>query len=224
MKRGSRDLSGLRQLFADQHHLSLRAAQWHAQKQTQQWRDFIQTRAASALTSPAPAAPDCAALVHTSTHAGTTGAAIAGPPATGKLPELRTPEEHAECLAWEIHNKTCENSRLARDVVTQAGLAKTSADTLKAYLTAKAARERAEITSRRLVPVHEFADMELELQKIAARLQVADTEIGRRANPANPGQGAEGARDWFLTVFNPMLQALAGTLRAKGTPALAISA
>lgn len=207
MKR-NHDLAGLVRLFMSERGCKLRAAQIHAQKESDDWRAFMARHASNALKAPTSSTLS----EDTQAAAQLMAAAIgqASDPFEGRPDELLTREElmvRSHWRLWKANVAAALAAAQSNDPITAAGFSRTAADQLAAYNKARAAQVKADLEARRLVPASEFISFKTLVQRTAA-LVVNLTEIAARANPGSPKTAAAAIEQWQQERWNPAIQAL----------------
>ena len=130
------------------------------------------------------------------------------PPGYGKPIEERTPEEHAEVVAWQMFTENSSAAeRLARaDSITAAGFAQTACKCLASYHAARAKRVQSDIENRRLLPVSEYESLCQDARRLADLWKSLVPDLAAQIDPTNPGRVRNMFEDWIQKRINPMVQ------------------
>ena len=128
--------------------------------------------------------------------------------------------QKAELRAWKVHEETFRQwqNELRQGVncnaIIATGIARELPKLHEAYVKAKTEREKWEIETRRLIPVHEFETFVGQfLLPLADLLRNLPVELPLIANPENPGLARERIIDWLRSKAEPQI---AGMLEGSG--------
>lgn len=212
------EYSDLRRAYAAASGVNLRTAQRH---QKQSHPDFLRfmgtTASASVKAMEKTGAMD---------PVGAVALAVVSPFRPDDRPDLVGVDEEglsqpqvAEIRSWMIYEQTFKQWKdllgggLQANPVIATGVARELPKLREDYVKAKMEREKWEIETRRLIPVHEFqafvADFLLPLADLLRNLPV---ELPLLANPADPGFARERIIDWLRSKAEPQI---AGMLSGK---------
>jgi len=130
------------------------------------------------------------------------------PPGYGKPIEERTPEEHAEVVAWQMFTENSSAAeRLARsDSITAAGFARIACQCLASYHVARAKRVQADIENKRLLPVSEYESLCQDARRLADRWKSLVPDLAAQIDPTNPGRVRNLFEEWIQKRINPVVQ------------------
>ena len=133
---------------------------------------------------------------------------LPAPPAIHKSIGERTPEEHAECTAWELF---AENSEAARrcartDAITAAGFARVACQCLSSYHAAREKRIRSDVENRRLLPVAEYDALCDDMRKITDLWRSMVPDLAAQIDPVNPGRINRMFDEWVQKRINPVIR------------------
>lgn len=137
---------------------------------------------------------------------------LPAPPAIGKPIGDRTPEEHAECTAWEMF---VENSEAARrcartDAITAAGFARIACQCLSSYHSARQKRIQSDIENRRLLPVSEYDALCDDIRKLTELWRSLIPDLASQIDPADPARINRLFDDWVQRRLNPAIRQFIG--------------
>lgn len=223
MKR-SHAQAGLVKLYAAEQGIPLRTAQYHAQKQKDEYLAFVARMGVQAIQSEKPTPPQKQALLQVIRGGESASPArdIAdevhiAPPAMSISRERWTPEQYAECEAWlglcEAHAQ--RHAALGRgDPMAALGFVNLAATMLKSYHFARDKRVKADIESGRLKPMGAWQSAKAALQKIVALLVSLEGELAQTANPDDPLFARKAIGDWKERKWNPAVQSVLQELSA----------
>jgi hypothetical protein len=130
------------------------------------------------------------------------------PPGYGKPIEERTPEEHAEVVAWQMFTENSSAAeRLARsDSITAAGFARIACQCLASYHVARAKRVQADIENKRLLPVSEYESLCQDARRLADLWKSLVPDLAAQIDPTNPGRVRNLFEEWIQKRINPVVQ------------------
>ena len=118
----------------------------------------------------------------------------------------------AEIRAWRVHDETFKQWKnllaggLQVNPVIATGIARELPKLREDYVKAKAEREKWEIETRRLIPVHEFeAFMGQFLLPLAELLRNLPVELPLIANPADPALARARIIEWLRSKAEPQI-------------------
>ncbi len=204
--------AGLKALYMAEYGIkSLRTAQHHAKHGHQDWVAFLARSAGSALTAKNPTLPQATALVqHMEGVEKKPGVPRErqAPPAMAKPEHQRSPEEYAECEAWECLVLANEQRNLALErgnPMEAVGYVKIASDASKAYFLARDHRQRAQIQTGRLKPIASWVAAKTAMKKAFHPVETIDS-IAPAANPDNPALARKAIQDWKINVLGPAVE------------------
>jgi hypothetical protein len=198
------------------HCQTKRTAQHHAKTQNPKWVQWLATQGRKVHdTRAAPTAVSVKALalrLENNPPPPAEGEMPAGPlpapPAITKAAELRTPEEHAECEAWEMFTRnTAAAKRMAdSDSITAAGFARIACQCLASYHVARSKRVQSDIENQRLLPVTEYEALCNDARKMADLWKSLVPDLAAQIDPANPARINRLFDAWIQERINPVVQ------------------
>jgi hypothetical protein len=213
------EYSDLRRAYAAAGGLTLRTAQRHQKQSHPDWTRFIGVQASDAVR----AAEKTGAM----DPVGVTALAAVSPFRPEGAPEFVEDDEaglshpqKAELRAWKVHEETFRQwqNELRKGVtcnsIIATGIARELPKLHEAFVKAKSEREKWEIETRRLIPVHEFESFVGQfLLPLADLMRNLPVELPLIANPENPGLARERIIDWLRSKAEPQI---AGMLEGSG--------
>jgi len=130
------------------------------------------------------------------------------PPALARDAQQRTLEEHAECEAWLmfVGNSAAAKEAARQNDIAAAGFARTAMECLKAYQQARADRVKAEIESRRLLPVAEYESLLSDARRVVTAWLSLGPELARVIDPANPSRVLREFERFTQDRLNPIIR------------------
>lgn len=139
-----------------------------------------------------------------------TASAAPRPAAMDKPDGMRTVEEHAECETWSMFSAAANATREAAKAndIQAAGFARTAVECLKAYIAAKAAREKAEIDSRKLIPSAEFDMLIADVVQITNAWKQMGPKLAAEIDPANPSRIVRIFERFTESSINPLTESM----------------
>ena len=200
-----------------------RTAQHHAKNNHPKWIAWLAT---TSLKVHDPKAPASAVTVQalgarlTATGPPIVEVEAPAPPAVGKPIDQRTPEEHAECEAWEMFTKNCAAAKRHADTdsITAAGFSRIACQCLAAYHLARAKRVQSDIENQRLLPVSEYDALCNDGLKVAGLWKNMMPDLASQIDPVNPLRLLRLFENYIETRINPALEKF---VRSGELPALA---
>lgn len=210
--------AGLVKLYAAATGRPLRTAQHHAKHRHPDYIAFLAAQGAAALASREPTVEQTVALatvLRSSTTGGTEEAVAAAPPALSKSPAEWTPEEYAECMAWQglvIANRQRDLALDRQDAMAAVGFVKIAADALKSYHLARQKRVQSDLEAGRLQPMAAWQSAKSGVLKLVSLFFSFDGRIAQKANPENPQHAMRALEQWREDEFNPALEKLMAEL------------
>lgn len=207
------DYSGLRRAYASATGVTLRTAQRHQKTSHPDWMRFVGVQAsegvrrrekegamepeeATALATVSPARPEARPRFYEESEEGL------------------SPVQVQEKRAWEIHERTFEIwqgmlSDPRVESVVALGFARELPKLREDYEKARAAREKWEMETRRLIPRHEFEGFVGSfLVPLAEMLRNLPVELPVVANPENPALARLRILEWLRSKAEPRIEAL----------------
>jgi hypothetical protein len=205
------EYSKLRRAYAAAAGVTIKTAQRHSGKNHPDWIRFMGGRASDAVKElEKTGAMDAV---------GVTALAAVSPFRPAGAPEFVEDDEaglshpqKAELRAWKVHEETFRQwqHELRQGVncnaIIATGIARELPKLHEAYVKAKVEREKWEIETRRLIPVHEFESFVGQfLLPLADLLRNLPVELPLIANPENPGLARERIIDWLRSKAEPQI-------------------
>ena len=209
-------------LYAAEKGIPLRTAQYHAQKQNDDYLAFVARMGVQALKADKPTPPQKQALIQVirGGDAASPASDIAdevhiAPPAMSIPRDRWTPEQYAECEAWlglcEAHAQ--RQAALSRgDPMAALGFVNLAATMLKSYHFARDKRVKADIEAGRLKPMGAWQSAKAALQKVVALLVSLEGELAQTANPDDPLFARKAIGDWKERKWNPAVASVIAEL------------
>ena len=198
------------------HCQTKRTAQDHAKKRHPKWIAWLATQGRK-IHDPKVAPTPEAVLAFTSrlrdnppppSEGDVPPGPLPAPPAIDKPISDRTPEEHAECTAWEMFKENSEAARrCARaDSITAAGFARIACQCLASYHSARQKRVQSDIENRRLLPVSEYDALCDDVRKLTDLWRSLIPDLAAQIDPANPARINRLFDDWVQRRLNPAIR------------------
>ena len=214
--KGSHAQAELKKLYAAEKGIPLRTAQYHAKHGHPDYLAFVARTGAAAVARPKTATPAQQIALTAHLRAADIEAPPAfkiecdvSPPAMSIPPSQRTPEQYAECEAWDALCIANAQRRLALesgDGLNCVAFCNIAANALKAYHLARSKRVAADIEAGRLKPAQAWTVARGCIQQIAALLHSMEGSLAPLANPSDPLQAQRGIAAWKLQKWNPAVQ------------------
>lgn len=197
-------LKELKKEFARWQNTTLRTAQRHAAKNSEQWQEFTRIKLAASANL-VTLCPDGLGPVRPAPPS------AIEPPEGGEEISPSLPEAlYMERVQWAIYRDVYSSWRMATarcDDISAISFAAMTVKLLPVYLKAKHARRDWEIENRRLLPIEEYQAVRTGfLIPLSGLLDNVENELAMLANPSDPDFAREKILEWKLSRLQPRIQ------------------